>query len=184
MKVSKEKSAENRDLILQEAARLFRERGTAGVGVDALMDAAGLTHGSLYSLFGSKDKLMAESLKDGFARIVSRGAGIKTLPEAITGYVSERHRDNPGAGCFMATLGSEIPRQSKDVRRTFTQIVQGNMSRLAKLLPSGSKKKREDEALGVMATMVGAIVLARAVDNTEFSDRILKVVRTRLLQEQ
>ena len=62
MRVSKEKAAENRERILTEAARLFREHGLSGVGVDALTDAAGLTHGSLYSQFGSKDRLAAEAL--------------------------------------------------------------------------------------------------------------------------
>ena len=57
MRVSKEKSAENRERILEAAARLFRERGLSGVGVDALTEAAGLTHGSLYSQFGSKSRL-------------------------------------------------------------------------------------------------------------------------------
>ena len=59
MRVSKEQAAQNRARILAEAARLFRERGLSGVGVDALTEAAGLTHGSLYSQFGSKERLAA-----------------------------------------------------------------------------------------------------------------------------
>ena len=64
MRVSKEKVAENRERILKEAARLIRERGISGVGVDALTEAAGLTHGSLYSQFGSKERLAAEALME------------------------------------------------------------------------------------------------------------------------
>jgi TetR/AcrR family transcriptional regulator, transcriptional repressor for nem operon len=182
MKVTKEKAAENRELILGEAARLFRERGATGVGVDALTEAAGLTHGSLYSQFGSKDKLLAESLTHGYAKIAAR-AGTSSIEEAITGYVSERHRDNPGAGCFMAALGCDMPRQSEEVRRSFTDIVKGSMGRIGRLLP-GRRKKREDEALATIATMVGAVVLARAVDDVEFSNRILAVSRSRLLELQ
>jgi TetR/AcrR family transcriptional regulator, transcriptional repressor for nem operon len=181
MKVSKEKAAENRELILREAARLFRERGASGVGVDALTEAAGMTHGSLYSQFGSRDNLLAESLSHGYAGIRARAAGLTRITDAISGYVSARHRDNPGTGCFMATLGCDMPRQSKAVREQFTEIVRGNMVRLGSLLP-GRKKQREDEVLATMATMVGAIVLARAVDDAEFSDRILAVSRARLLQ--
>ena len=62
MRVSKEKAGENRERILTEAARLFREHGLSGIGVDALTDAAGLTHGSLYSQFGSKERLAAAAL--------------------------------------------------------------------------------------------------------------------------
>jgi TetR/AcrR family transcriptional regulator, transcriptional repressor for nem operon len=184
MKVTKEKAAENRELILSQAARLFRERGISGVGVDALAEAAGLTHGSLYSQFGSKDKVLDESLSHGFAKIKVRASSIKSITDAISGYVSATHRDNPGNGCFMATLGCEMPRQSKEVRHTFTGIVKGNMQRLAALLPAGRKRKREDDVLAMMTSMVGAIVLSRAVDDAGFSDRILSVSRSRLLQLQ
>ena len=184
MKVSKEKAAENRELILNQAAKLFRERGISGVGVDALAEAAGLTHGSLYSQFGSKDKVLSESLSHGFSRTKERASSITSIADAISGYVSAGHRDNPGNGCFMATLGCEIPRQSKDVRRTFTEIVKGNMGRLAALLPGRRQRQREDDGLAIMASMLGAIVLARAVDDAELSDRILSVNRGRLLQLQ
>lgn len=180
MKVSKEKAAENRELILNQAARLFREKGVLGVGVDALTEAAGLTHGSLYSRFGSKDSLLAESLKHGHAVSQSRAAGAKSLADAISVYLSPAHRDNPGTGCFMAALGCEMSRQSKDVRTSFTQIVRNNMTRLSGLLPVG-RRKSQDEVLSTMATMVGAMILARAVDDSVLSNRILTAARTHLV---
>jgi TetR/AcrR family transcriptional repressor of nem operon len=184
VKVSKEKAAENREMILAEAARLFREKGVLGVGVDALTQAAGLTHGSLYSRFGSKDSLLAESLKHGHAVSQARVSMITTLAGAITAYLSPSHRENPGSGCFMATLGCDMPRQSKEVRANFTQIVRNNMKRLIGLLPAGPKRKTEDEVLSTMATMVGAMVLARAVDDATLSDRILAAARTSLLKQR
>jgi TetR/AcrR family transcriptional regulator, transcriptional repressor for nem operon len=184
MKVSKEKAAENRELILTQAARLFRERGVLGVGVDALTEAAGLTHGSLYSRFGSKDNLLAESLKHGHAASQSRATGVKSLADAVAAYLSPAHRDNPGSGCFMAALGCDMPRQSKRVRASFTQIVRNNFTRLAGLLPAGRQRKREDTILSTMATMVGAMILARAVDDQALSDRILSAARTQLIQQK
>jgi TetR/AcrR family transcriptional repressor of nem operon len=184
MKVSKEKAAENRELILTQAARLFREKGVLGVGVDALTAAAGLTHGSLYSRFGSKDSLLAESLRHGHAVSQSRGTGVKSLADAISMYLSPAHRDNPGAGCFMAALGCDMPRQSKEVRASFTQIVRNNLTRLNGLLPVGRKRRSEDAVLSTMATMVGAMVLARAVDDSALSDRVLSAARTQLIQQK
>jgi TetR/AcrR family transcriptional regulator, transcriptional repressor for nem operon len=184
MKISKEKAAKNRELILTQAARLFREKGVLGVGVDALTQAAGLTHGSLYSRFGSKDTLLAEALKHGHAVSQAKVSAINTLGGAITAYLSPAHRENPGSGCFMAALGCDMPRQSKEVRANFTQIVRNNMSRLIGLLPSGRKHKTEDEILSTMATMVGAMVLARAVDDAKLSDRILAAARTALLEQR
>ena len=178
MKVSKEKAEENRERILGEAARLFRERGLTGVGVDALTHAAGLTHGSLYSQFGSKDGLMAEALSHGHARNVTRAANIKSVADAVAMYLSAQHRDNPGTGCFMAALACEMPRQSQEVRRRFTQIVRNNVARFAAMLPARRKREREDDAMALIATMVGGLVLARAVDDPDFSDRILEAAQS------
>lgn len=183
MNVTKEKAAENRENLLVQAARLFRERGISGVSVDALAEAANMTHGSLYSHFGSKDKILAESLTHGFDKIIAKRATLDNISEVIDLYVSSAHRDNPGAGCFIPTLGSEIPRQSTEVRARFTEIVRRSMNLLGSMLP-GRKRQREDEALPIFATMIGTIILSRAVDDTKLSDRILSVNREYLLQQQ
>jgi TetR/AcrR family transcriptional repressor of nem operon len=182
VRVSREKAAENRGRILDEAARLFRERG-AGVGVDALTQAAGLTHGSLYSQFGSKDRLMAEAIQHGYDKNAARADGVKRIEDAVAGYLSPYHRENAGSGCFMAALGCDMPRQSANVRRTFTEIVRRNIARLASLLRAGDERQREEDTLARVATMVGAMVLARAVDDPELSDRILAACRARLGEE-
>src|SRR5437764_10510526 len=113
MRVSKEQAAENRERILKAASRLMRERGISSVGVDALTEAAGMTHGSLYSQFGSKERLLEEAMA---YAIAAKG---QDVPEAcsVSGYVSEylspAHRDRPGSGCTVAALCCATPRQSK-----------------------------------------------------------------------
>jgi TetR/AcrR family transcriptional repressor of nem operon len=186
MKVSREKAAENRARILTEAARLFRERGISGVGVDALTEAAGLTHGSLYSRFGSKERLAAEAIAEALAgsadRLLPPGArqGPDALGALAARYLSARHRDAPGAGCALAALASEAPRQGPAVRRALTEGLRGFAARLVPLLPRRGRLAPEDEALAVVATLVGGLVLARAVDDPALSDRILDASRRRL----
>jgi TetR/AcrR family transcriptional regulator, transcriptional repressor for nem operon len=178
MKVSKADAAANHERILSEAARLFREQGL-GVGVDALTQAAGLTHGSLYSRFGSKEALAAEAVTHAFARTAEKWGGVESLAKYADAYLSEDHRDSRGDGCTVSALGSEMPRQGKAVRRSFTAGVRRSMARLAELMPSRGERRREDDALAFMATLLGTIVLARAVDDEELSERILKVGRSR-----
>src|SRR5687768_3302078 len=103
MRVSKEKAAENRERILNAASRLIRERGIPGAGVDALTEAAGMTHGSLYSQFGSKERLVEEALDYGIADIAQRMDGAAN-GDYITNYLSGSHRDMPGRGCPLAAL--------------------------------------------------------------------------------
>src|SRR5438477_11519394 len=120
VRVSKEKAAENRERILLAAARLMRERGISGAGVDALTEAAGMTHGSLYSQFGSKERLVEEAVADAIA---AKGQELRegsTLGDYVSEYLSAAHRDQPGSGCPFAALCCEIPRQSRGLRERFT----------------------------------------------------------------
>jgi TetR/AcrR family transcriptional regulator, transcriptional repressor for nem operon len=176
VKVSKEKAAQNRERILIAAARLFREHGLSGVGVDALTDAAGLTHGSLYSQFGSKERLAAEAFDHALALSSARMDDAGTLEEYIARYLSSDHRERRGDGCAMAALTGEMPRLGGAIRHRFNDAVRATAQRIARLLPG--RRPSEDEALFIVATMVGALTLARAVDDPELSDRILIASRT------
>jgi TetR/AcrR family transcriptional repressor of nem operon len=180
MRVSKEKTAENHERILDAAARLFRERGLSDVGVNVLTEAAGLTYGSLYSHFGSKDRLIAEAVGRAFSLFGAKFGAIKDADAYVAEYLTPEHRDDPGSGCTVAAVGCEMPRQSKAVRDVFTEAAKRSMARLAALLPARRGRQREDDALAMLATMAGAMMLARAVDDPEFSDRILSACRARL----
>ena len=116
MRISKEKAAENRDRILKAASRLMRERGIAGVGVDTLTEAAGMTHGSLYSQFGSKERLVEEAVADVIAAKGRELHEVSTLGEYVSEYLSTTHRDASGSGCPFAALGCEIARQGRSDR--------------------------------------------------------------------
>jgi TetR/AcrR family transcriptional repressor of nem operon len=181
MRVSKEKAAENRERILKASSRLIRERGIAGVGVDALAAAAGMTHGSLYSQFGSKERLVEEALAHALVTSGRKTAGASTLAQYIAAYLAPEHRDQPGQGCPLAALVCEMPRQSDGVRATFTSGLRGALKQLSARLDAGQKRsKRDQQALATVASLVGAIVLARAVDDPELSDAILRATRKQL----
>jgi TetR/AcrR family transcriptional regulator, transcriptional repressor for nem operon len=182
MRVTKEKAAENRERILKAASRLMRERGIAGVGVDALTDAAGMTHGSLYSQFGSKERLVEEAV---VYAITAKGREVPeglALRDYVSEYLSAAHRDGPGTGCPFAALCCEMPRQSQGVRDRFTAGVRGMARWLSTRTDSGLKQRqRDEEALATIASLVGAVMLARAVNDPKLSDDILRTTRKRLV---
>lgn len=181
MRVTKEKAAENRERILKAASTLIRERGIAGAGVDALAEAAGMTYGSVYSHFGSKERLVERAL--GYALIASERttSDAATLAQFVAGYLAPEHRDGISQGCPLAALACEMPRQSAGVRRTFTTGLRGMLKQLKGRMSSDLKpRQREEQALEIVATLVGALVLARAVDDAELSDSILRATRKRL----
>jgi TetR/AcrR family transcriptional regulator, transcriptional repressor for nem operon len=179
MKVSREQAIQNRERIVGAAAQLFRERGFDGIGVADLMKEAGLTHGGFYGHFSSKEDLIAEasaraltrSLTD-WSKVADRASG-DPLSAVAGAYLSSRHRDNPGAGCLLAALGPDVSRQGRAVRHTVTDHVRSACDLLATLIPGKSKAARRQKAISTYATLVGAMVIARAVDDPALSQEVL-----------
>src|SRR5437879_11725896 len=119
MRVSKEQASENRERILKAASRLMRERGISGVGVDTLTEAAGMTHGSLYSQFGSKERLVEEAVAYAIAAKEQEVPEALALSDYVSEYLSAKHRDEPRRGCPFAALCCAMPRQSGGVTGRF-----------------------------------------------------------------
>jgi len=177
MRVSREKAAENRERIVDTASRLFRERGFDGVGVDAIMSSAGLTHGGFYGHFGSKDDLAAEAVIRALERSAEKQSSYTTLTELVSKYLCERHCADRANGCAIAALGVDIARAHKGVRRGLTEYVRGQLDRFTRLLRNGPKARRRKRAIAMLAGMVGALTLARAVDDPTLSKEILAAAR-------
>ncbi len=182
MRVTREAAARTRRRIIDTAGRLFRERGFDGVGVADLMREAGLTHGGFYGHFDSKEHLVAEATAGVGARATERWAKVaaehpeRPLAAVAAGYLSDRHVERPGQGCWMAATGADLSRQPSAVRRGVAAGVRGFVELLASLSPGRSAAVRRERALAAYAGWVGAIVLARAVDDPELAREILDAV--------
>src|SRR5215471_8032360 len=189
MRVSKEKAAENRQNILTAAARLFREQGVTATGVDSITKEAGLTHGGLYSQFGSKEAIAAEAIRLAFRgskrlwqRLAEHKGARQVLPAIVAEYLSQEHRDSPGQGCVVAALGVDVARQPQSVRKAFTEEFKDALELLAGVMPGDDPRRRYEDAIAIFAGMVGALILARAVNEDALSDRILQATATRVTQ--
>jgi len=179
MKVSREQAARNRERIVETAARRFRERGFEGIGVADLMKEAGLTHGGFYGHFASKEELIAEASAralmgslEVFSKVAERASG-DPLSAVAGAYLTTGHRDNPGAGCLLAALGPDVSRQGPAVRRSVAGYVRAAVELLMTLVPGKSKAARRQKAISTYATLVGTMVMARAVDDRALSQEIL-----------
>jgi TetR/AcrR family transcriptional repressor of nem operon len=179
MKVSRKQAAKNRERIVESAAQLFRERGFEGIGVADLMKEAGLTHGGFYGHFSSKEDLIAEASARALARSLALWSNLaERAPSdplsAIAGvYLTSRHRDDPGTGCLLAAVGPDVSRRHPAVRRAVTDHVRSAFEFLAKLVPGTSKAARRQKAISTYATLVGTMVMARAVHDRALSQEIL-----------
>jgi TetR/AcrR family transcriptional repressor of nem operon len=189
MKVTKEKSAENRRALVRAASKLFRQHGIDGVGVADIGREAGLTHGALYAQFDSKEALAAEALADslerGYTRRVQSAGDDFNLSDYLDWYLSKRHRDNLETGCAMTASGSEIGRQGKEVSRAFADgFVRFAESFERSLGDSELHATDRQRALAIASAAIGAVVISRAVAKAEpkLADEILTATR-RVLAE-
>jgi TetR/AcrR family transcriptional repressor of nem operon len=166
--------------IVRAAAGALRRRGITGIGIPALMKQVGLTHGGFYTHFKNRDALVAEAIRSA-ASDTAKGplADGKTLAESLNLYLSVGHLEHPERGCVVATLAAESARQSKPVRRALAEAARGLLRLIdVKLHPAAcAGAEPSEDALRVTATMVGAIVLARAVDDALLAERILRAAR-------
>ncbi len=174
MKVSREKMAENRTRILEEAGRLFRERGFESASVSEVMKAAGLTHGGFYGHFGSKDDLIAESLAHMLTASLAEPPDFERFAD---GYLSEAHRTNPATGCPIAALASETAHRDPAARAAMTAGLRRQLDRVAGSVPGTDQVAARREAIGRWSAMVGAVILARACNDPSLAGEVLSETR-------
>ena len=164
--------------ILDVASAQFRENGVAAVGIAGIMADAGLTNGAFYAHFDSKEDLVRSVLLDALTRREEKhranlesGRGLESV---IRDYLTARHRDGAGSGCPTAALVAEVARHPKPTRDAFTGKISDIIALMAAQLREGTSKQRRRSAVAIYATMVGALQLARAVNDTKLSDEILE----------
>ncbi len=193
MKVSKTQAAENREGIVEAAARLYREKGLSGVGVAEITRDAGLTHGGLYRHFESKDALAREACLRAFEWTITPLDGLEHPDSEATdqstamfqamvhSYLSANHRDHPGQGCPAAALATDAARAGPEMSDVFAQGVERNIQRFMRVLAGDSPEKRS-QTIAILSSMVGALVLARATaaGNPALSEEILATLREQL----
>jgi AcrR family transcriptional regulator len=162
--------------IVAAAARAIRRTGYEGTGVADIMKEAGLTHGAFYAHFESREAMLAEAASRACAESAAVAAqAVASVPaeEALVtmlrGYLSREHLEHIEQGCPLVALGSETPRQVPEVRRVTTRYMKEMIDLLARQSPDWGQPAAHERALVTMATLVGAVLLARAVDEPALS---------------
>jgi TetR/AcrR family transcriptional repressor of nem operon len=173
------RKAATHERIVDTAARAIRRSGYAGAGVADIMKEAGLTHGGFYAHFDSREAMLAEAADragaDGMAllaRVAASTPPEQALEAVLRTYLSKGHVEGVETGCAIAALGSEVPRQSPKVRRAATRRIKEMIDLVARQSPDWGQPGAHERALVTVATALGALVLARAVDDPKLSDAV------------
>jgi TetR/AcrR family transcriptional repressor of nem operon len=188
MRYSREHKLETHARIVKKASVRLREKGAHGIGVADLMKDAGLTHGGFYAHFDSRDALVIEAFTyamdrgtERWRKLAEQTAPDKRLTTIVESYLTSVHRDDPGRGCAIPTLGAEIARENPRTRKAFAAKLEQMIDMLAEQIPEVPRKAARKQAMAAIATMMGSLVLARIAGSGEFSEEILGAGRDAVL---
>jgi len=175
MRVSRQQAAENRERVIETASRLFRENGFDGIGLKDLMAGAGLTQGGFYKQFASKDELAAlashcalTSAAERWSTAIAKSGD--PLSAVTNFYLSEGHSAELADGCPIVALGSDAARQGPEVKAAFEAGIRQQLDMISGWLGEG----KVDEAMAMLSTMVGAVLLSRVVNDQGLSKQFLR----------
>ncbi len=182
---------DTRRRIVAAASAAFREQGVAETGLDDVMRRAGLTHGGFYSHFSDKSELIAEACAAAFEAAVPNLDRIASLPTAaqrtrllIDSYLATRHRDNRGAGCLLVAVGADMARLRGSARAGYTRGFRRHLDRLCAALKLDDRpEENRERVLRLLSSLVGALLLARAIDDDVSSAAMLASIRRQLRDE-
>jgi TetR/AcrR family transcriptional repressor of nem operon len=187
-RVSRKQAELNREIIVEAATRLFRERGLHGISVIDVMGAAGLTHGGFYGHFESKEALAQEASDRAFRQSAERWKSWIAANEdknaarqaLIEPYLSATSRDNPGDSCPVVAFAGDMCHEAAEsgLRQTFMTGLESLLDTFAPLMDTGDDACDRQQALVQYSLMVGALTLARATRGDALSDEILEAART------
>lgn len=185
MKKSKAETAKTRQRIVEVASEAIRNKGIDATGVAEIMAAAGLTHGGFYRHFGSKEELVREAIalsrKDFVAGTVAAAdQGAEAILEHFQDYATAGYRDDIGGGCPLAANGSEIVRADAKTRHLATEGFRLICDKAAPFMRPQNGATQQETAISVLTNMIGALTIARMVDDPKLSDQILAVTRRRI----
>lgn len=187
MRYPKEHKAETHAKIVRHASLHLREKGTQGVGVADLMKEAGLTHGGFYAHFASRDDLVVEAIAHAldntnaaWRKLVKGKPLDERLALLIDNYLTSQHRDNAGRGCAIPALGADIARERGKSRRVFTDKIEQMIEVFAADAANGSAAARR-RTIGVLVTVVGTLLVARATGQGALSREVLDAGRAAAL---
>ncbi len=166
--------------IVAAAARAIRRSGYDGTSVADIMKEAGLTHGGFYAHFSSREAMLAEAADRAGADAAAASARIaatvppeQALQRMMSFYLSREHLKAVETGCPVVALGSEMPRQAPEVRRATTCRIKEMIDCVARQLPDWGQPGAHERALVIVSSMVGTLLLARAVDDPKLADALL-----------
>lgn len=185
MRYSVEHKQHTRDRITDAAARVFREGGFGGAGIDGLTKAAGVTNGAFYGHFKTKAEAFREAVRSGLRDVQAAIAAFRAehgpawIPAFARFYLGPRQEVPLGEACALPTLSPEVMRADPETQAAFAAGLQAVLDTMADGMPGANAAARDDAAIAMLALLAGGAMLGRAVGDPALAGRIHRAVERR-----
>jgi len=185
MRVSREQADANRERVIETAGLLFRERGFDGIGLNDLMQAAGLTRGGFYGHFASKQELTVLASKRALDENIGYWQKVAAKPQALSKlvrfYLSDGHRNSSDRACTLATLGADVARGDPELKAAFAEGIERFLAILMPLMKADDDRTSRQQAIAALSMMVGGLVLSRVTGQLSHAREIRHAVEKNLV---
>lgn len=191
------RKAKSRERILKSAIELFSRQGFEKVSLGQIMKLAKMTHGAFYAHFASKEALYHASVRATLersraARLVKGPLSMQHLTELVANCCSLQELEQTHTPGPESILFNEIGNDSAEIRTLFEasylrvkkmlEIRLIALSRLKKLPFEPDRKVIADKSRAILASLVGAVALAKSLPGGHESHHILSVAQRNILQ--
>jgi AcrR family transcriptional regulator len=183
MRYTEEQKAKTRKRMIEAISQSFRSHGYAGIGVDGIAQAAGVTSGAFYNHFGSKSAAFNAAVKAGLDEVISgipqfqRKHGKGWVKAFSDYYLGQAHREDSACGCAMTTLTPEVTRSDEDLRDAFEARMKIIVDLMAEGLSGKSNKDRRGRAWAMLSVLIGGLNFARAMKTAKVADEIADTIK-------
>lgn len=186
MKKSKAETAETRRRIVEIASQEFRRSGIQATSVSEIMSAAGLTHGGFYRHFESKEHLLAEACATAMGHLAENASaavdgGKRAFDRYLSEFLSRAFHEDCAGSCTFVTMGSELARADEQTRHVMSEGFRSWVDILTRQANKEDSKAARGEAMFKLSAMIGAVTMARIIDDGKFADQLLTETRKRLV---
>ena len=184
MNMRVDQKRESRQKIIDAAGKRIRTEGVDGASVAKVMSDAGLTHGGFYAHFKNKSDLLNAALEDSLVETrklwVRKNKSMpwgRRIARLARRYLTIQHRDNLESSCSLAAVVVDAARGDDEIKKAYQQELHKSLSAICEAEINEISEQQKEEAIALMAMMIGGLCLSRAVSDDKFSKQILNACK-------
>jgi TetR/AcrR family transcriptional repressor of nem operon len=173
--------------VLDRALQTFWAHGYEATSMQTLVDCTGVNRASLYATYGDKRALFLEALRaydDGRRKMLAeferRYRPLEAIRKVFLAFLADVSSETSSRGCFMTNTALELAAHDAEIRRVVARAQEEVEAFFTAIIKKGKADgsvaahvKPAETARGLLASLLGFLVLVRSRPNPTFLNAIV-----------